>query len=593
MTITLKQLNNIDSKLIQELQNEHYRWITNYWQDKAIVGKAFLESFQYLLFIETIKIDLFKDVTLLSENNSKQWLEGKYQQFLTEFNNADHKACYQFNVLNYPQFWSGARIAERFIASKKVDRKSAYDIMLQLIDDIKSNPEKLGAKNKKEKQEIITAVGEFEKKYKKYITVFKERSLLLAIQSLINSLPHPKTLHKVFEPSHLHQLQTHENCLKAHKQLFDICSNLKSTNEEKKAVEKIKLIETLGMRYLDIYYQRVKKTTPIELTASALSITTSVIGFGTGLIALGLGLASIAVPVLALPATIVGLVSFVSYVATGISMVKIAYEASRYQRSPSPSETLEVAIDIVLAPLNIIGRQLVASAANIFHPLQTLLNAANFCWHDIINYLLPDAFYVHAAAKDSNHLVTALSKTGQLARTTSATQFKNVRSGALSQSSSSALIEKCLKLKTAICNDPQVPAHHQRAFVYLLPDLSHLHLHDVSKKVKEDKAYLPSQHGTIVCWDKGLFALGLTKQARVLRAAVKAYAKLPASTSPKERRIALQRIEQITLRSIHQHTLQKKNTAHLQTLRDAVDNEIRQLLWVEDKTVTLVGLKKR
>ncbi|ARG97504.1 hypothetical protein [Legionella micdadei] len=335
-----------------------------------------------------------------------------------------------YSILNYPELWSGARFFETEITTT-VDKKSASEEITQLI-----------AKAKKDHPEQEEEIKAFEKKYTKYLTTLKERSLLKAIHQTLDSIDCPEEsekdfaliraeFRKVLDTSSLLNMQTRYECLQAHKDITLQCYALRDkANSDPHTKEKVQQLEILSKRLLDIHYEGAKKMTITDAIAQDVATTTSFIGLATAIPAAILGIMGFAFPPLLVPAGILGSISFVSYTSTVISAIKMAHEAIGYGRGPNPSDVKWFVADVLLSPLNLAGGLIFAKLANSFRSLKakSIINTVSDVWNNVVSNIFPDTVETKEVASDMLEVGSVFTAKGQLKNTVTATSWQKMRS---------------------------------------------------------------------------------------------------------------------------------------------------------------------
>ncbi|CDZ78435.1 hypothetical protein BN59_02745 [Legionella massiliensis] len=347
----------------------------------------------------------------------------------------------QYSILDYPELWSGARLFET-----KIEKAGKGSPANEQIEELIKKAKK---ENKKD-PEKLKEIDAFEKKYTKYLNSLKERCLLQTIKQILDEeLAAPKDpkakdefmriqkdFNETLNTSSLLNMQTRQDCLVAHRKITELSYSLKNKVGEDQH-EKVELLSVLSKRLLDVHYEGAKKMTMTEAISGDLASTTSFIGLATGIPAAILAIIGIAVPVLApvlLPISgILGSISFISYTATAVSAVKMANEAIKYGRGPSPGDVKWMVIDIVLSPLYIFGGQIFAGIANLVRPLKHGFFVANLIgnlWNNAGSNVFPDIIDTAEVGKDMLSVGSIHTAKGMLKNTQSATSWNKMR-GAL------------------------------------------------------------------------------------------------------------------------------------------------------------------
>lgn len=340
----------------------------------------------------------------------------------------------QYSILNFPELWSGARLFETKIEKKGKDSPASVEIT-EVI--------KTAQKKYKDDPLKIKEINDFEKKYTKYLALLKERCLLHAIAQTLYEINRSKKqkeaqlleeikqdFQKTLNISALLNMQTRQDCLKAHKQITMLAYALRNKADDNEQ-EKIIQLEVLSKRLLDCHYEGTKKSTLREALANDLSTITSFIGLGVGIPAAILAIAGIFFPPLLPIAGILGTIGFISYTASAISVVKMANEAISYGRGPSPSDVKWMIFDIVLAPFYIVGGQIfsgLSHALKNLKPLRNIVKATGDIWNNIVSNVFPDIFFVKDISSEMISVGSVYTAAGELKNTLSATSWKKMRS---------------------------------------------------------------------------------------------------------------------------------------------------------------------
>jgi len=371
----------------------------------------------------------------------------------------------QYSILDYPELWSGARLFETSIEKQGWGRLPASEEIERLINQAK--------KKHKKGTEKIKELEEFKKNYKKYLEFIKERCLLLAISETLKNIPFSEDkkqtkieLEKLLGQSSLFKLQTHLDCLEAHKEISLLCSELRNTN--KNEIEQIRQLEVLAKRLIDCHYEGAKKTTFDEAITQNIATISSLIGLLTGVPAAGLGIAGIFFPPLLIPATILGAISLISYVSSVILAAKVLNEAIDYGRSPSPSDLAWLVIDTVMLPFNFFGGKILSSIGHVVRPLKhakELVKHLKTIWDTVITNLFPDAAETKEVFSDLGDIGSMISGSGQLKNTTTATSWQKI-SSALAEHDRETLTT-INEMKNEITKLNKKTAIHGRDFAFI------------------------------------------------------------------------------------------------------------------------------
>ncbi len=226
-----------------------------------------------------------------------------------------------FSVLKYPKQWSGARMLETSIVVETSTDISCYPLILNHLERKKSL-------NKNDTKQIA-ALDAFKKNYQKFYNALKERCLLLAIQQTAAKLmpaandlsEREQRLLSYFNDLSPINLLTRDDCLKQHCEIVLICNALKQSGQFKDESQ-LQQLEVLSKRWTDIHYEKVKKSTSLELGLNGISTVSSTLGLITGIAAASLGMAGLFFPPLLAPAAILGAISMVSYVLLVYPLIK-------------------------------------------------------------------------------------------------------------------------------------------------------------------------------------------------------------------------------------------------------------------------------
>ncbi|AUH72539.1 hypothetical protein [Legionella sainthelensi] len=434
----------------------------------------------------------------------------------------------QYSILNYPDLWSGARLFETKIERTGINSPASEEIaelIKKALTDYKEDPLK------------IEAINRFEKKYTKYLSILKERCLLLAITQTLDTINSPKNkdeiyllkqikedFQKALNISALLNMQTRQDCLKVHKQITMLSYALRNKAGEYEH-EKIIQLEILSKRLLDCHYESAKKSTLREAIANDLSTVTSFIGLAVGIPAAILAIASIFFPPLLPIAGILGSIGFISYTASAISVVKMANEAINYNRGPSPSDVKWMVFDIVLAPFYIAGGQIFSGLSHALKnvkPLQTMVKTTGNIWNNIVSNVFPDIFYVKETSSEMILVGSVYTTTGKLKNTLSATSWKKMRSALTAHDEE--ILNKINRAKEEISLLNKNPtALNGRDFAYAKINMN-------NKPTEKSLMVTKSFHAHILLWDSGFMGITTSQEAQNIKDAIEAYKNLPPDT---------------------------------------------------------------
>lgn len=514
----------------------------------------------------------------------------------------------QYSILDYPDLWSGARLFETSI-EKKGDSNPVSEEVEKLIDE---------AKKENKKDQIATKeLQGFKEKYKKYLDFMKERCLLLAIDHTLQDIngsegnqkeldPIKEKFQSILNPSSLLKLQTHLDCLQAHKQTALLCSELrnKTPKSEVGEIEKINQLEVLAKRLLDCHYERAKKMTLTEALAEDVSTVSSFVGLLTGVPAAILGIAGIFFPPLLVPAAILGIISFTSYVSSAISAAKVLNEAVQYGRSPSGSDVKWLVIDSVFAPFNLFGGKIFSSIAHALRPMKNvkeLVKHIGTLWNDVISNIFPDTVETKEVLTDLIDVGSTLTKSGELKNTISATSWQKVRSAlAVHDSEAVARIGQIKEemtqqntSKTTLNNtttELSATAIHGRDFAFI----------KLTKKHEESKLFTKSFHGHILLWDAGFLGTGTSKEAQDIINAMNQYKELKPDETIQQRIGTLKTIKSHcdTYLEVYKEDKAKKGRySYVTNLAQNIEKELNNLCEFapteDSEPLVLVGFKAR
>jgi hypothetical protein len=500
----------------------------------------------------------------------------------------------QYSILHYPDLWSGTRFFETnidvIIDEKTKNKSNAFDVILKLIRAAKK-------KHPDKKKEI----DEFEKKYKKFFNILKERCLLKAIEKTLENIDDPdleaikKEFRETLNYSSLLNMQTRVDCLQAHRKVALLCYALKAQAKANPQVEEqIKQLEILSKRLIDIHYVNAKKLSLIDAIAKDATTVTSSLGLATGITAAILALLSLAFPPLALPAAILGFISFISYTSTIISIIKMLHEAGEYGRGPNPSDVKWLIMDILLAPLNIVGGLIFAKFSDLFHSehIQKIIDIAGFFWNSVLSNFVPDAIETKELALGLLEVGSSYTPKGQLKHTITATSWKKMGSAlALHDHEAYGKIIAAKESITVINASDHGTAKNGRDFAYVRL---------ANDKAATDLPVTKSYHGHILLWDHGFMGLGTSDLAQQIKDAVAAYKKLKPDCTVEERLSKLNSIKTHCVAYINAYELvdySKGRFDYVKNLSEHVSKEMDNLNKLgtvnEDESIVLVGFKSR
>jgi len=501
----------------------------------------------------------------------KKWVESNIPAFIK---NVPTISAAQYSIHDYPKLWSGARFLEAKITQTSIDLPASKAIE-KLIARAKWNCNKNSAERKQ--------IEAFEKDYAKQLHLLIERFLRQSIDktlSLINGIDsntsneYKAHIHDLLSSSSLLNLQTHYQCLQAHKKAGLLCLLLKSSigpeNDEEHA--KINQLEILTKRLLDCHYKSAKKLTLGEAITNDISTTTSLIGLITGVPAALLAIGSLFFPPLLLPAGILGIISYTSYIASGIYAVQIAYEALGFDRAPDPALLKELIWDLALLPLMLFSGAIVSAICNITKPTalaQKIITAGQFLWDNIITNIFPDILTGKRTFLDTLKIGTFYTDTGTLKHTTTATSWKKIRS-ALTLTSVDTITQVRKTKEVIQLSDKYLSSSplFGRGFVFTRLEAN-------SKSL----SFTNSFHAHILMWDKGFYGFGKSALAQKIIDAVQDYKQLKPD-APNDSRLKMLSIIKdscdIYLEK-YKNNEKKGRYSFVEKLYEKVDNEIHNL----------------
>lgn len=495
----------------------------------------------------------------------------------------------QYGILNKPQLWSGLRIFETKIKTADKNSKSAFEIIQEQI--------KNSIKEHKEDPAIQEELKQFAKKYRKYVNFIKQRSLLLSINQTVNDLTATddnkvliQNFNEVLSDSFTLAMQTRYDCLQAYKKVSIIAAALRAQTDKTNTEElsRIKQLEVLSKRLLDIYYEHAKKMTIRELFASYLSTSTFFIGLVSGVAAAVLGILGIFFPPLLFAGGILGMMSFISYGATIISALTMTHDAIEYGRSPDSRDLKWLLLDTVLIPFYVIGGRIFASIFSLFGSSDSIgktLHHVNYSWNEIIGNVFPDVIDTQETVTDMFQIGSEITQKGRLKNTSSATSFQKIRS-ALAKSDNEAF-SKIANTKRVIAKSSHETAIHGRDFAYV-------------QYTADNNDSLPvtqSYHGHILLWDAGFIGRGASEEANRILVSVKKYKELKPDTPITERISVLDKIIENTNTYLtkYKDVDKKGRYKYVEKLQGNAEKERDNLqefiLENKDSPVVLVGFK--
>lgn len=469
----------------------------------------------------------FIDIDNINQSIQKEhesWVKKNAPQYV----NFDKIKNPQYSILNYPDLWSGARLFETKIEKIGINNPASEEIA-ELIQKAQKNYKADPLKTEEIKR--------FEKKYTKYLSLLKERCLLLAITQTLNTINIPKkkneAIHlkdikvdfqKALNFSALLNMQTRQDCLKAHRQITMLSYALRNKADESQQ-RNIKQLEVLSKRLLDGHYESAKKLRLFEAIANDLSTVTSFIGLAVGILAAILVIASLFFPPLLPIAGILGSIGFISYTASAISVIKMANEAINYGRGPSPTDVKWMIFDIVFAPLYIVGGQIfsgITHALKNVKPLQNLMKTTGNIWNNIVSNVFPDIFYVKETSSEMLLVGSVYTTAGKLKNTLSATSWKKMRS-ALTEHDEDILNKINLVKKEISLLNKSPTALNGRDFAYTKVNMNN---------TPTDKPLIVSRsfHAHILLWDHGFIGINTSQKAQQIKDAIETYRNLPPDT---------------------------------------------------------------
>jgi hypothetical protein len=299
-----------------------------------------------------------------------------------------------------------------------------------------------------------------------------------------------------------------------------------------------------------------------------------------GIAAVALYLGSFFFPPLLLPATILGYIGLIAYVSTVISAGSMSYEAIGYQRSPSASEIKTFAIDVILAPMNIIGGTIVSAIDKGMGHIKKFFQIASTFWNYIGSNLLPDIFETKTLLEDT--FAISLPTRAKIEHSTSAATWKNLTSYLLTFMDAGSVQEVKENTKRQVKEQPKETAKHGQDFAYL----------KISRQPTPESSSAPlanvkSYHAHILSWNCGFFSQSVP---HAIKLAYENYEKLDADCSIGRRLVKLNAIKIACEYTLFSQKPQKETA--INELYKLICQEIQTLnkFGFEDDKVVLLGV---
>ncbi len=521
------------------------------------------------------------------EQEYREWVEKRLaflpNEHLAPVKKAPNAA---FSILKHPKLWSGARPFETRITPLRVGgplypEPEPIAPIQEALDTTLDSAKQLYGNN----PEKLAAIEKFEKDHPKFLKLLQERALRQAIHHTLDLIdpfnPTVIALKNLSSPHTLVKLRTRGDCLEAHAKAVALSEYL-----EKRSVLSetqrfaLRQATILSKRLFDGYYQDVKKQTKNERLFSNTATLSCSIGLAVGVAAVAFYLLSFAFPPLLLPATICGYIGLVAYVSTIISAGNMSYEAIGYNRSPSYSEIKTFAIDIILAPMNIIGTTIVAAIDKGMGHIKKFFQMGSTFWNFIGSNLFPDIFETKTLLQDT--FAISLPTKTKVEHSVSAGTWRNLTSYLLSYMDAGSVQEVKYNTKKQVKQQSKETAKHDQDFAYV--KLSRLML---SGSSSAPLATTKSYHAHILSWNCGFFSQSVSN---AIKRAHKNYEKLDADCSIGSRLAKLNAIKNACEYALLNQN-PKKETA-VTELDKLVRKEMEALngFGIEEDKVMLVGV---
>lgn len=497
-------------------------------------------------------LNYLQDINLRNELEHRQWVEAQLAFVPKHIFNAANYPRASFSILKQPKLWSGSRFFQTTVNANIVDQNQPVEVAAKPFKDLVKDVISTSKKHFRQDAGKLAKLKQFSEDYELYRAMLTERSLLQAILRSCEFIGNQagNNLRNLFTKGFALKLKTRSDCLALHAMIVTLSRRTQSLHLTTNQRIAAKQAEVLGKRLVDIHYDRVKKTSLIERTINGFSTSTSIVGLVAGIAGAVLAIAGLFVPPLLLPAGILGTISFMSYASTVISAGKIAYEGLGYKRSPSAKEMLILAVDIVLAPLNLIGGTIFSSIKalkSVGSAAKLAISKISLGWNYIVSNVFPDIFYSKDMFDDIKSY--SLPTKSKLEHTTSALNWKNITSHLLADYSAEEVLSIKQNTKKQIKNNSNVHTEINSSIATekYSRDFSYLRLPTTGRdKIPEpNKSHLQnvrSFHAQILTWDEGLY---ITKSLEKIKKAETNYTKLDADVDNHKRleKLALIRFE--------------------------------------------------
>lgn len=477
----------------------------------------------------------------------------------------------QYSILNYPDTWSGFRITETAIQQKNKFGQSAFDAMPKFL--------KLAKRHFKKDSSTLKKIEIFDKNYQKYFNSLKEISLLESIFATKNIIHTKHSIDIKLDEHFFINLHTHHDCLIANNKIHEISMDLKKKNVNENLILQF---DTLAKRFLDIQYEKIKKQTTLEFFANKISSLTIAISLMAGIPAALLGIGAFFFQPLLLPVIILGSISYISYVASGILANKVLYEWLLYHKAPSFKDLNSLVIDILLSPFMLANGKIAHGLIKSFPQFKNVFKFIKYLWGNEFSNIFPDVLSLKDTVKDMRYTISNWRYKNKLASTFGAYSGKIIPSlltAHANEANSSDKINKTIQLieqakASKKLNDTTL---FDRNFVLL------------NFSTRTNLSYVNSYHGHILLFQN---VLSGSKKADNVNTAVKNYLSLKPDDTINTRK---EKVSAIQFATSDYLLFTQKSSKQYQKAKDFQDKVLKELTNLEKldskAKVALIGRK--
>lgn len=493
---------------------------------------------------------------------------GLEKSLINSIKDDEHLA--RFSLLKFPKLWSGNRAGETSIKS------DPNVIPIDFLGVISRQKQKCRAKYWDQE---VARWEKLEEDYKKFLEYLKERFLARAIKitlkSVLDAIPvannqariELKEFYKSAERSPVN-LQTQDQCVAEHAKITQAIQKARNgigAENKKDELTKLKQLEILSKRRVDMHYENATKKTTADVVTSGISAASSTIGMVTAFAAAALWIGGFFFPPLWVGAAILGTISFVSYASTTINVGKVIRNGIN-GRPPSRSEVKDLAIEAALAPLNVIGkffigfRHFVKSSTAV----KSILKKTAAVSTNLVSNVVPDAPFVKDNIGEAKDAVSDARKHGKSENDlslTSSTKVLSMLSKKLPFTQAQALVAE---LDTSLETSSSILVHLRKEKAH---ETSELKL-----------TTQPSEHANISDWSFGFrMSIKYKSELQPIQAALDQYKTLPVNATYEERRLLLQNISFECQRKIPDKDTNSGPSEKIRELKFIVDAELKNL----------------